>query len=108
MGKDDMSGQVHELGGLVDYQQGSVVSRTLAKNKSGTITLFAFDRGQELSEHSAPFDAIVQVLDGTAEITIEGESFSVAAGQMIILPANKPHAVKANVCFKMLLTMLRG
>ena len=97
-----------ELAGLVDYAAGSIVSRTLAENEAGTITLFAFDAGQGLSEHSAPFDAIVQVLDGQAELTIGGEPVTATAGQVVLMPANVPHAVKATERFKMLLTMLRA
>lgn len=93
---------------LVDYAAGSVVSRTLAKNNAGTITLFAFDEGQELSEHSAPFDALVQVLDGKVELTIGGEKVGATAGETVLMPANVPHAVRAVANFKMLLTMIRG
>jgi quercetin dioxygenase-like cupin family protein len=93
---------------LVEYQDGSVVSRTLIKQEKGTVTLFAFDRDQALSEHTAPFDALVQVLDGSAEITISGQAHLVHTGQMIILPANQPHALRAVERFKMLLTMIRA
>lgn len=93
---------------MVDYAEGAVVSRTLVKNSAGTITLFSFDTGQNLSEHSTPFDAVVQVLDGTAELVIGGQSVHAEQGEMILMPANVPHAVKANRRFKMLLTMLRG
>ena len=92
---------------LVDYAEGSVVSRTVAKNDGGTVTLFAFDDGQELSEHSAPFDALVQVLDGEAELIIDGKSVKAGAGDMVVMPADVPHAVKASQRFKMLLIMLR-
>jgi len=92
----------------VQYAPGSIVSRTIAENDTGTLTLFAFDAGQGLSEHSAPFDAIVQVLDGEVELTIGGEVVRAAAGQLVVMPANVPHAVKAPVQFKMLLTMLRA
>ncbi len=95
------------LAGLVEVQTEAVVSRTLVKNPAGTVTLFAFDRGQELSEHSAPFDALVQVLDGEATIRIAGEEHRVSAGQVILMPANVPHAVQAPVAFRMLLTMLK-
>jgi quercetin dioxygenase-like cupin family protein len=97
-----------QLPALVDYQTGAVVSRTLAKGKAGTITLFAFDVGQGLSEHSAPFDAFVQVLDGEADLTIGGNAVRAAAGQTVVMPANVPHAVQAATRFKMLLTMIRG
>ena len=93
---------------LVQYGEGAVVSRTLIKQPTGTLTLFAFDQGQELSEHTAPFDALVHVLDGEAEITIAGEPYTVKAGEAIILPAGRPHAVKARTAFKMLLTMIRS
>jgi len=93
---------------LVSYADGSIVSRTLAENSAGTLTLFAFDAGQELSEHSAPFDAVVQVLDGEVELTIGGEPVRVEAGQMAIMPADVPHAVKAAKRLKMLLTMFRA
>lgn len=98
---------VMDLAGLVDYAPGAIVSRTLAEGGSGTLTLFAFDAGQKLSEHSAPFDAFVQVLDGRAELTIGGKPVTAAAGQLVLMPANVPHAVLAGQRFKMLLTMLR-
>lgn len=93
---------------LVDYQEGSVVSRTLLDRHAGTLTLFAFDKGQGLSEHTAPFDALVHVLEGEAEVTISGKAFPVKAGQMILMPANQPHALRAVERFKMLLTMVRS
>ena len=93
---------------LITYQDGAVVSRTLLKRASGTVTLFAFDRGQGLSEHTAPFDALVHVLDGEAEIVIAGTSNQVAAGDLMLMPANQPHALTARTPFKMLLTMLRS
>jgi len=93
---------------LVVYQDGSVVSKTIIDKKTGTVTLFAFAQGQGLSEHTAPFDAMVCVLDGTADISIGGNPVQVASGQMIIMPANVPHALKANVPFKMMLTMIRS
>lgn len=92
----------------VEYSAGSVVSKTLVNQKTGTITLFAFAAGQGLSEHTAPFDAVVQVLDGEAEVTIGGKPANVATGQVIIMPANVPHAVMASQRFKMLLTMIRS
>jgi quercetin dioxygenase-like cupin family protein len=92
----------------VQYGEGSIVSRTVIKRPTGTITLFAFDQGQELSEHTAPFDAMVQVLDGEAEAIIGGKPVRVIAGQTVILPANFPHALKAVARFKMLLTMIRS
>jgi quercetin dioxygenase-like cupin family protein len=96
-----------DIADLVKYQTGAVVSRTLIKKQTGTVTLFAFEAGQELSEHTAPFDAMVHVIDGQAEITISGKPLRVSAGQMVIMPANKPHAVKAIERFKMLLIMIR-
>lgn len=96
-----------ELAALVDYQDGAVVSRTLIGKKVGTVTLFAFDRGQALSEHTAPFDALVYVVDGDAEITIEGAAHLLHCGGIIIMPADKPHAVRAVEKFKMLLVMIR-
>jgi quercetin dioxygenase-like cupin family protein len=93
---------------LVDYQEGSVVSRQITKAESGNVTLFAFDAGQELSEHTAPFDALVHVVDGEAEIIISGKSFQLKSGDAIVMPADEPHAVKASSKFKMLLTMIRA
>jgi quercetin dioxygenase-like cupin family protein len=93
---------------LVAYAPGSVVSRTLVKNAAGTITLFAFDAGQGLSEHSAPYAALVQVLDGAVTLTIGGVPVPAAAGETVLMPANVPHAVHASQRFKMLLTMIRG
>jgi len=100
--------QVLELANLAQYQEGSVVSRQITKAEAGNVTLFAFDAGQELSEHTAPFDALVHILDGEAEVRISGQPFTVRVGQAIILPANEPHAVKATARFKMLLTMIRA
>lgn len=99
---------VHSLAEMVQYQEASVVSRQITKQEAGNVTLFAFDAGQELSEHTAPFDALVHVLEGEAEVFISGEPFRVRAGQIIILPAGKPHALKAGERFKMLLTMIRA
>jgi len=93
---------------LVEYVDGSVVSRTIAENEAGTITTFAFGAGQGLSEHTTPFDAIVQILDGEAELTIGSEAVHAAAGQLVIMPADVPHSVRATQPFKMLLTMLRS
>ncbi|MFC1532084.1 cupin domain-containing protein [Thermodesulfobacteriota bacterium] len=93
---------------LVDYQEGSVVSKTLVKKDTGTVTLFAFDKGQGLSEHTAPFDAMVCVLDGKVEITISGTPVSLSQGEMVIMPANRPHALKAIEKFKMMLIMIRS
>jgi quercetin dioxygenase-like cupin family protein len=93
---------------FVSYQKGSVVSKTLIERKTGTVTLFAFDKGQALSEHKAPYDALVCVLDGQAEISIGGEPALVKAGEMLIMPADIPHALKAVAPFKMMLTMIRS
>ena len=100
--------KTHDLAALVDYAEGSIVSRTLAENRAGTLTLFAFDADQGLSEHSAPYDALIQVLDGAVQLTIGGKPVRAAAGQIVLMPANVPHAVKATTRFKMLLTMLRA
>ena len=102
------AGEALDLTGMVAYAPGSVVSRTIAENEAGTLTLFAFDAGQGLSEHSASFDAVVQVLDGEAELMIGGKIVRAAAGQLVIMPADVPHSVKAPQRFKMLLTMLRA
>ncbi len=99
---------VKQLVDLLQYQDGSIVSRVLLKNKGGTVTLFAFDQGEGLSEHTAPFDALVVVLDGEADVEIAGEGFKVRQGETITLPANRPHAVKAAARFKMLLIMIRA
>ncbi len=93
---------------LVEYQAGAVVSREVLKKKTGSVTLFAFDAGQGLSEHTAPFDALVHVLDGEAEITIADQRHRLRAGEMILMPANKPHALKAEKRFKMMLVMIRS
>jgi quercetin dioxygenase-like cupin family protein len=100
--------EVKTLLDLLQYQDSSIVSRVLLKNKGGTVTLFAFDAGEGLSEHTAPFDALVVVTDGEAEVQIASESFRVRQGETIILPANRPHAVKAVSRFKMLLIMIRA
>ncbi len=97
-----------DLAESVTYGIGSVVSKTLLKKDSGTITLFSFDKGQGLSEHTAPFDAVVHLLEGEAEITIGGEPRRVGAGQMLIMPADVPHALQATERFKMLLIMIRS
>ncbi len=93
---------------MVTRQAGAIVSRTLLSRPSSTITLFAFDEDQELSQHTTPFDAMAQILDGTARVTISGTPYDLEAGSAIIMPANQPHAVKATSSFKMLLTMIRG
>ena len=104
---EDLVGKVKNLAQLIEYQEQSVVSRTLIDKKAGTVTLFAFGQGQGLSEHTAPFDALVYLLDGEAEITISGRNFCLREGEMIIMPANEPHALEAIQRFKMILTMIR-
>ncbi|MDP2981390.1 MAG: cupin domain-containing protein [Candidatus Omnitrophota bacterium] len=104
----DIIGRAVELAGLVEYQDDAVVSKEIIKKNTGTVTLFAFDKGQGLSEHTAPFDALVYILDGKAEISISGKSSDVIAGQIIIMPANKPHALKAIERFKMMLIMIKA
>jgi len=100
--------QAAKLSELVNYQDGSIVSREIIKDEKGTVTLFAFDKGQGLSEHTAPFDALVYNFDGKAEVVIEGKPHLLRAGEIIIMPANKPHALKAIERFKMLLVMVRS
>jgi quercetin dioxygenase-like cupin family protein len=100
--------EVCEMASLVDYQDGSIVSRVIVKGESGNVTLFAFWQDQELSEHTAPFDALVHVLDGEAEIRIAGRAYRLQSGEAILMPANQLHAVKAIKRFKMLLTMIRA
>jgi len=105
---DKFEAQAVNLIDLVDYQEGSVVSRTIIDKKTGTVTLFAFDEGQGLSEHTAPFDALVYLLDGEAEIVISGKAVRLKKGEMVIMPANQPHALKATKRFKMILTMIKS
>ena len=100
--------QVFHLKNLVNYQEGSIVSREIVGKKTGTVTVFAFDEGQGLSEHTAPFNALVYILDGEAEILISGKTYNPKEGEMIIIPANEPHALKAIKRFKMLLIMIRS
>ena len=100
--------QVLHVAEMVSYQEGSVVSRQMTKAESGNVTLFAFDVNQGLSEHTAPFDALVHILEGEAEVTISGKPFQLKTGDAIIMPANEPHALKAIQKFKMLLTMIRS
>ena len=99
---------VAKLADLVDYQQGAVVSRTIIDKKAGTLTLFAFDESQGLSEHTAPFDAFLYMLDGEAKVTISGRTLRVSEGEMVIMPANETHALQAVGKFKMLLVMIRS
>ena len=106
---EDLKAKPINIENLIDYQIDSVVSMEVIKKELGTVTLFAFDKGQGLSEHSAPFDAMVQIIDGEAEITIDGKSNNVSKGQMIIMPANIPHALQAvNEPYKMILTMIKS
>ena len=100
--------QVLTLSDMAAYQEGSVVSRQVTKAEAGNVTLFAFDAGQELSEHTAPYDALVHLIDGEADVFLSGAPHRLTAGQIIIMPANVPHALKAVTRFKMLLTMIRA
>jgi len=106
--QESIIGRALELKGLIAYQEGAVVSKTLVDRGIGTITLFSFDAGQGLSEHTAPFDAFVQVVDGEAEVTISGVDSPVRAGEILIMPAHQPHSLKAQERFKMLLVMIRA
>lgn len=106
--KASLIGRALDLNALVEYQNDSIVSKTIIDKKAGTVTLFAFDQGQGLSEHTSPFDALVQVIDGAAEVTIEGNPLKVRAGELIIMPAGKPHSLKAIEKFKMILLMIRS
>jgi len=100
--------EILRIASLVEYQNGAVVSRQITKAEGGNVTLFAFDQGQELSEHTAPYDALVHVLEGETEIKISGKPYILTAGDAIIMPANAPHALKAILSFKMLLTMIKA
>jgi len=106
--KEDLRGKALKAKDLVGYDKGAVVSRTIIQKPTGTVTIFSFDKGQGLSEHTAPFDAMVEILDGEAAITIAGKPVKVKAGEFIIMPANKPHALKAIKKFKMALVMIRS
>jgi quercetin dioxygenase-like cupin family protein len=108
MSRENLVGKVEDLAALVDYQAGSVVSRTIIDKPAGTLTLFAFDTAQGLSEHTAPFDALVYILDGSAEVTISAMPLRLKQGEMVIMPANQPHALKALHRFKMLLVMIKS
>ena len=101
-------GKALGIAALVEYQSGAVVSRTIIERKTGTVTLFAFDKGQGLSEHTAPFDALVHVIDGEAVVIIDGKSINLKSGEAVIMPANQPHALRAVDRFKMMLVMIRG
>jgi quercetin dioxygenase-like cupin family protein len=105
---DPLVAQPSDLASLIGYQEGSVVSRTLIDKDTGTVTLFAFDSEQGLSEHTAPYDAMVYVIDGTVEVTITGKPIVLRPGEMTIMPANQPHALAAKTRFKMLLTMIKS
>jgi len=106
--KKDLLGRPLQSGELVEYQEGTVVSRTIINKQAGTVTLFAFDVGEGLSEHTAPYDALVYLLDGEAEIKISGVPHQLKQGEMIIMPANEPHALKAVKRFKMMLVMIKS
>jgi quercetin dioxygenase-like cupin family protein len=105
---DACTGKRQKLVSLVKYSHDSIVSRTILDKQAGTITLFAFDKGQKLSEHTAPYNAVVQILDGSARLTIGGKDVKVLTGEVIIMPAKVPHSVAAEERFKMLLTMIRA
>ena len=105
---DACMGRSQKLASLVEYAADSIVSKTILDKPAGTITLFAFDRGQKLSEHTASYDAVVEIIDGLAQLTIGGQNVRVSAGDIIIMPANVPHAVAAEEKFKILLTMIRA
>ena len=104
----ELFGKALDVAGLVDYQNGAVVSKTVVKKETGTVTLFAFDKGQGLSEHTAPFDALVFIVDGKAHVTIADEICIAKSGEMVIMPANKPHALHAAERFKMMLVMIKS
>lgn len=108
LNENNLISKVLILENIVGYQEGSVVSRQLIKKDTGNVTLFSFDKGEGLSEHTAPFDALVYILDGKAKITIEKEIFNLSKGEMIIMPANIPHALKATEKFKMALIMIKS
>ena len=106
--KGFLGAQVARALELIKYQDGAIVSREIVKKPTGSVTLFAFDEGQGLSEHTAPFDALVQVMEGETEIMISGQAYRVQSGEMILMPAGQPHALKALNRFKMMLTMIRS
>ncbi len=99
--------EVNKLADIVSYQDGAVVSREIMSKNTGTVTVFAFDAGQGLSEHTAPFDALVNLIDGEAQVIISGKLLHLGAGEIVVMPANKPHALKSITKFKMMLTMIR-
>jgi quercetin dioxygenase-like cupin family protein len=106
--KGNILGEQFVVNDLIAYQEGAVVSRTLIDKKVGTVTIFAFDEGQGLSEHTAPFDAMAQILDGQAEIKISGKPFHLKTGEMVVMPSNQPHSLRAITAFKMMLIMIRS
>jgi quercetin dioxygenase-like cupin family protein len=106
--REALTGKVAKLTDLVHYQEGAIVSRTIVEKKAGTVTLFAFDKGQRLSEHTAPFDALVCILDGEATVTISGESHQLKEGEAILMRANEAHALEGPTKFKIMLTMIRS
>jgi quercetin dioxygenase-like cupin family protein len=108
MKSEDIMGKVMELSDMVEYHLGSIVSRTIIDKPAGTLTLFAFERGQGLSEHTAPFDAMVYILDGEAEVKISGKPLQLKQGEMVIMPANETHALRATTRFKMMLAMIKS
>ena len=108
MKSEDIMGKVMELSDMVEYHLGSIVSRTIIDKPAGTLTLFAFERGQGLSEHTAPFDAVVYILDGEAEVKISGKPLQLKQGEMVIMPANETHALRATTRFKMMLAMIKS
>lgn len=108
MAKEDLTVKSLKLLDLIDYQKDSIVSKTIIDKKTGTVTLFAFDEGQGLSEHTAPFDALIYLLEGEAEVFISGEPFFLKEGEMIIMPANQPHSLRAKKRLKMILIMIRS
>jgi quercetin dioxygenase-like cupin family protein len=108
MKSEDLTGKVMALSDMVAYHPGSIVSRTIIDKPAGTLTLFAFERGQGLSEHTAPFDAMVYILDGEAEVKISDQPLQVRQGEMVIMPANEPHALRATTRFKMMLAMIKS
>ena len=104
---NELIGKAKDIETIIDYQKGSVVSKALISKEQGTVTLFAFDKGEGLSEHTAPFDAMVYIVTGSAEVTIDGSLNTVNKGELIIMPANKPHSLQARENFKMLLIMIK-
>jgi quercetin dioxygenase-like cupin family protein len=105
---DDLSSKIHKLADIADYQKDSIVSKVIIEKDAGSVTFFAFDKGQGLSEHTAPFDALVTIIEGKVEIIISGEKYQLGKEEMIIMPANKPHALKAIDKFKMLLILIKS